>query len=107
MAAGDIIYSTQTAVNSLGDAVATLRAEVFSRKLHAITITGPKGSTVQFYLGAVAAGSRFDQSARGESNTADYSTPRPVPPGTPVLVVWPGQGARYAACTATFAVSRG
>jgi hypothetical protein len=104
---GAIYYTTVTAVNSGGNAVATLTGEVYPRRLHAVTVTGPRGSRVEFYLGAIAAGARFDQTARGESNTADYSTPRPVPTGTPILVSWPGQGANAASCLATFAVAKG
>lgn len=104
--AGDIIYSTQTAVPSSADAVATLRGEVYRRDLHGITITGYAGSHAEIYLGAVTAGSRIDQTSRGQSNTVDYSTPRPVPAGTPVLVAWLGMAAHADACTATFAVSK-
>jgi hypothetical protein len=104
--ADDIVYSTVTAAALLGNAVATLRAEVYPRRLHSLTVTGPTGSRLEVYLGAITAGSRIDQTARGESNSADYSTPRPVPPGTPLLVSWPGQSARAASCTATFGVSR-
>jgi hypothetical protein len=105
--AGAIYYATITAVGSGGNAVAALPSEVYPRKLHSVTVTAPRGSRVEFYLGAVAAGSRFDQSSRGDSNTADYSTPRPIPPGTPILVSWPGQSANADSCLATFAVSKG
>jgi hypothetical protein len=102
----DIVYSTQTAVPSLGNAVATLGGEVYPRDLHSVSVNGPKGSRVEFYLGAYSPGTRFDQSPRGDSNTADYATARPVPAGTPIIVVWPGQAVRSNACSATFAVSR-
>jgi hypothetical protein len=100
-----VVYTTRTAVATGTSAVATLPAAIKARSLYGLTVTGPSGSSINVYLGALSTGSRIDQSSRGQSNTADYSTPRPIPAGTPVLVEWPGQSAVATTCMASFAVS--
>lgn len=84
------------------DAVAMLNGQMYSSKLIGVTVNGVNGSRAEVYLG----GQRFDQTSRGVSNSADYSTPRDVPAGTPLSVKWPGQAANAAQCNATFTVER-
>lgn len=99
-------YVTRSAVVTGTSAVATLPGAMYPRQLHGLTITGPVGSRANVYLGAIQPASRIDQTARGQSNSADYSTPRSVPPGTPILVEWPNSAANAVLCTATFVVSQ-
>ncbi len=94
-----------TAVNRSGDAVSSLQTDMRARKLAGLTVTGPAKSRVMVYMGAISPSTRFDQTSRGESNSADYATPRLIPPGTSVFVVWPGQGVNASQCQATFSLT--
>lgn len=89
------------------DAVATLPPAMYPRKLIRVNITGPAGSRVELYLGNLSDSAKFDQSARGQSNTADYgSSPQEVPGGMSVYVKWPGQSANALSCSARFTTDR-
>jgi hypothetical protein len=79
-----------------------MQGQMFPCRLLGLTITGVTGSRAEVYMGA----QRIDQTARGQSNTADYSTPREVPMGVPLSVKWIGQAANASGCTATFVIDR-
>jgi hypothetical protein len=96
------VTSTATGVRRGTDAIAELRQAMYKRQLIGVSLTGPSGSRAEMYMGAYSVPLRFDQTSRGQSNTAEYANPRTVPAGTPVLVVWPGQGANATQCTASF-----
>jgi hypothetical protein len=96
------IPTTVSAARSGTDAVATLNGMMFPAKLLRLVVNGPAGSRADIYLG----GQRIDQTARGQSNTADYSNPVEIPAGTAVFVRWSGQGTLAAQCNATFTVER-
>jgi hypothetical protein len=97
---------TVGASNVQGHAVAELRAEMYPRKLIRLTINGPRGSRAEIYLGAISPSTRIDQTARGASNTAEYSNPVSVPAGMSAAVVWPGMGAQANEANATFMTER-
>lgn len=87
-----------------GDLVSTLNGDVYFRQLTRLTISGPAGSTCKIYLGAIADSNLVDQTSRGQSNTAEYTNPITILPGTSVYVVWPGQAGN--AASATFYMQR-
>lgn len=95
-------YVPVSAVTVGGDAVATLPASVFLRKLYGLTVAAVRGATVKVYMGAATPSNLISQSPNGWSNTDEYSNARDIPAGMVVTVVWPGQGANAAACSATF-----
>jgi hypothetical protein len=99
--------TTVPATVILDDAVATLRAEMYPRKLMRISINGPTGSRAEVFLGAITPSARIDQTARGFSNTAEFVHPVDVPSGMIVSVAWPGMGTRYVEASATFITERG
>jgi ribonuclease I len=84
------------------DAVATLQPAMRLRRLLRVTINGPRGSRAEFYLGSLSTSARFDQTGRGESNTAEYTNPQEIPAGMVVHVRWPNQASRAGQCSATF-----
>lgn len=96
------ITTTVAAIPDGGNATATLQGQMYPSKLLRVTLNGPSGSRAELYLG----GQRFDQTARGQSNTAEYPNAVEVPGGTPVSVRWIGQSNNYAACNASFTVER-
>jgi hypothetical protein len=89
-------YVTVQAVNRR----AVLAAVPYARRLIGLTINGPDKSAVVVYLGVESPSARIDQTARGSSNTADYTNPRVIPAGQTVIVVWSLDGA----ASATFAL---
>lgn len=69
--------------------MATLPAAIYDRDLTRISVQGPANSQLKVYLGAVSPENLFDQTQRGNSNTADYSGgPATVPRSSVVNVVW-------------------
>lgn len=97
--------TTVTAVTVGTDLVANLRSEMYARKLTRLTLNGPKGSRAEVYLGQVSPSNRIDQTARGESNTAEYSNPVDIPAGMNAFVVWPKMSGKDA--NVTFITERG
>jgi hypothetical protein len=93
---------TANALNA--DAVATLRAEMYPRRLTRLTINGPKGSRAEVYLGAVSPSTRVDGTSRGSSNTSD--SPLDIPAGMTVSVAWIGKAAQSNQANATFLTER-
>lgn len=99
----DVIpFVTKTGVALGADAVVTLDAALFARKLTGITINGPAKSTFALYIGQLTPSARIDRTTRGESNSNDYSNPLPIPRGSNVYAVWTGQAASATSCIATF-----
>lgn len=99
-------YPVVTAVAVGSDAVATLPAQTFPTKLCGLTLAAAtRGATAKVYMGYIAPSAMIDTTPNGWSNTADYPNPRKIPPGQSVIVVWAGQAANAANCSATFHVS--
>jgi hypothetical protein len=99
-------YPVVTAAAVGSDAVATLPAQTYAQKLCGLTLAASvRGVTAKVYMGYIAPSAMIDTTPNGWSNTADYPNPRPVPPGQSVIVVWEGQAANAAGCTATFHLS--
>lgn len=96
------IPTTVNAVPDGADATATLQGQMYPSKLLGLTLNGPVSSRAEVYLGH----QRIDQTSRGQSNTADYATPREVPSGMPLAVKWIGQAANSTQCNVTFTVDR-
>jgi hypothetical protein len=94
------------AVNQNGDAVASLRPEMYPRRLMRLVITGPKGSRCDVYLGNLSPSGRIDQTSRGQSNTNEFTNPLTIPAGMYVFAVWPGRGSAAAQASATFLTER-
>lgn len=88
------------------DAVATLSPAMYHRKLYRVSINGPRGSRVELYLGNMSQSGRFDQSSKGESNTAEYANAQDIPLGMIAAAKWPGQAANAGVCSATFTTER-
>lgn len=76
------------AILANGVLVATLPAVFYNRKLTRLTINGPIGTRADVYRDLIADSSRLDSTARGQSNTAEYTNPIPVLQGSQILVVW-------------------
>jgi hypothetical protein len=97
------IPTTVAAFTDGVNAVAQLNGLMYPCKLIRVNLSGPAGSRAEIYIGW----QKIDQTARGQSNTADYgSSPYPVSMGTPISVKWPNVGASFASCSATFTVER-
>lgn len=98
--------TTVTAYAVGADAIATLSAEMYPRRLVRLTINGPAGSRAEVFLGSVTPSARVDQTARGSSNTAEYTNPIDIPAGMYCAVLWPGKAAQFAESSATFTTER-
>lgn len=95
-------YVPTPAVARGSDAVATLPATPYPRRLLGLTVNGTRGVSVAVYMGGISPSTRIDQNPNGWSNTADYAQPRPIPAGSDVNVVWPGRSGDAANFSCTF-----
>jgi hypothetical protein len=60
-----------------------------------ISLTGPAGSSVQLFLNSLP----FDNTPRGDINTADYGTGKVIPKGGILKLVWSvGTGTPVPSC---------
>lgn len=67
--------------------VCELAPSIYPYTISQINISGPKGK-VSIYIGVITVNGLVDSTLIGDSNTAGYSTPLKVPPGSYVYVVW-------------------
>lgn len=88
-----------TAIVVGGLYVINTQPRAYNRLCTGLTVNGPQGSSLQINLGTIP----FDNTPRGDINTADYGSGRPIPKNMALQLVWSvGTGTPIPTCSIYF-----